>query len=93
MPKENPIHVLDAQLTIAYTTVMRASETRSRKQGDETMNADRISQNDVETGAAWYVVHSTDAEIQQELNLAFRTQCGYMIHILMHAKAVRASYR
>ena len=64
-----------------------------RKPGDETMTADRISQNDVETAAAWYVVHSTDAEIQQELNLAFRTQCGYMIHILMHAKAVRASYR
>jgi len=70
-----------------------ASETRRTPTGDETMNADRISQDEINTAAAWYVTHSTDVEIQQELNLAFRTQCGYMIHILMHAKEMRAAYR
>jgi hypothetical protein len=64
-----------------------------REPGDETMTTDRWNQNDIDSAAAWYVAHSTDAEIQAELDLAFRSQCGYMIHILMHAKAARAAYR
>ena len=57
------------------------------------MNADRISQDEIDNAAAWYVANSTDSEIQQELNLAFRTHCGYLIHILMHAKAMRSANR
>jgi hypothetical protein len=60
--------------------------------GDETMN-DRWNQADIEAAAKWHAVNSTDAQIQSELDLAFRMQCGYMIHILMHAKEMRASYR
>jgi len=58
-----------------------------------TMTTDRWTQDEIEAAAAWYVAHSTDAEIQAELNLAFRDHCGYMIHILMHAKAARAARR
>lgn len=57
------------------------------------MKTDRWNQNDIDAAAAWYVAHSTDAEIQAELDLAFRSHCGYMIHILMHAKAARAACR
>ena len=57
------------------------------------MKTDRWNQNDIDDAAAWYVAHSTDAEIQAELDLAFRSHCGYMIHILMHAKAARAACR
>ena len=54
---------------------------------------DRWNQNEIETAAKWHAVNSTDAQIQSELDFAFRTQCGYMIHILMHAKAMRAAWR
>jgi protein-arginine kinase len=54
---------------------------------------DRWNQADIEAAAKWHAVNSTDAQIQSELDLAFRMQCGYMIHILMHAKEMRASYR
>jgi|LakMenEpi03Aug12_release.lakeMendotaPanAssembly.Ray.scaffolds.fasta_scaffold560968_2 hypothetical protein len=60
---------------------------------ETTMTTDRWNQNDIEAAAKWYAVNSTDSEIQSELNLAFRTQCGYMIHILMHAKEMRAARR
>ena len=57
------------------------------------MNDDRWTQDEIDAAAAWYVANSTDAEIQAELNLAFRANCGYMIHILMQAKAARAGLR
>ena len=73
-----------------YSWGMTGHDTNTK---GTTMTNDRWTQEEIENAAAWYVAHSSDAEIQSELNLAFRTHCGYMIHILMHAKAARAGLR
>jgi hypothetical protein len=80
------VHLSDT----GYSWGMTGRDTNAK---GTTMTDDRWTQDEIANAAAWYVAHSTDAEIQAELNLAFRTNCGYMIHILMHAKAARAGLR
>lgn len=75
---------------IGYNGGMTTNDTNTK---GTMMTDDRWTQDEIENAAAWYVAHSTDAEIQAELNLAFRSHCGYMIHVLMHAKAARAGLR